>query len=185
MTPEQAAAILGVTLDASAPDIERAYRRRARTVHPDRLVGASRERVDAASAEFARVTLAREVLVRELEDRPIIATLEAEGTRPTSRWLVAGWLVVLCISGVISFYGGAIPYSVADVVLRLLPLAAAATAFAFSGRRVFYRVTLALLAASVLITLAFAAFGSLVSLALLLVPVIGLIAEGRKQAGVA
>ena len=65
-------------------------------------------------------------------------------------------------------------------MLRLLPLAAAATAYALSGRRVFYALTIALLAASVLVTLALASFGSLVALALLLVPVIGLVVIGRR-----
>ncbi|MCU1542371.1 MAG: hypothetical protein JWM50_236 [Microbacteriaceae bacterium] len=182
MTPEEAAAILDVGLDATTSDVERAYRRLARAVHPDRLAGASRERVAAAGAEFARVTLARDVMARQVGQRPVATSYATEQPRRTSRWIVLGWLAVLFVAGVISFYGGAFPYWAGDILLRLIPLAAVATAFALSGRRAFYTATIALLAVSVLVTLLFATFGSLVALALLLVPVIGLVVQGRKQA---
>jgi hypothetical protein len=188
MTPEEAAAILDVGLDATPSDVERAYRKLARTVHPDRLTGASRERVTAAGEQFARATLARDVLVREGEN-PTAATaafgqdghLGPQQPRRTSRWIVIGWLTVLFIAGVVSFYGGAVPFAAGDIVLRLIPLAAVATGFALTGRRVFYAATIALLAVSVLITLVFASFGSLLALGLLLVPVIGLVVQGRAR----
>jgi len=88
---------------------------------------------------------------------------------------------VLLVAGVISYFGGPLPYSTGDVVLRLLPLAAAATAFALTGQRVYYAVTVALLAASVLVTLALASFGSLISFGLLVLPVVGLIVIGRRR----
>ena len=185
MTPEEAAVILNVSLDASAEDVERAYRHHARSLHPDRLAGASKEKVTASAERFARVTLAHEVMVREIADRPVIATIEPEGPvgpPPGGRWVVIGWLSVMFVAGVISYFGGALPYSTGDVVLRLLPLAAASTAFALTGRRVYFAVSVALLAASVLVTLALATFGSLVALGLLLVPVVGLLTLGRRRA---
>jgi hypothetical protein len=182
MTPDEAAAILEVRLDASPAEVERAYRRRARTVHPDRLTGASEERIAAASEQFSRLTLAHQVILREIGERPVVATIEPEGALPTGRWIVLGWLSVLFVSGVISYYGGALPYEVGDILLRLLPLAAVSTAFAITGRRVYYAATIALLAVSALITLALAAFGSLVALGLLLVAVVGLIVQGRQRA---
>jgi hypothetical protein len=182
MSPEEAAAILGVRPGASTAEVERAYRRLARDEHPDRLAGASEERIAAAGERFSQVSLAHQVMLREIAERPVIATLEPEGPLPTGRWIVLGWLIVLFVSGVISYYGGALPYSEGDILLRLLPLAAVATAFAITGRRVFYAATIALLAASVLITLALAAFGSLVALGLLLVAVVGLIVQGRQRA---
>ncbi|GAB3606518.1 hypothetical protein GCM10027413_19270 [Conyzicola nivalis] len=182
MTPEDAAAILQLRPNATAGDVERAFRARARMLHPDRLTGASEEQVAAAAEKFARLTEAHEVMQHAIADAPIIATIEPDGPPPSARWLIVGWLGVMLVAGVISFFGGAIPYSTADVVLRLLPLAAAATAFALTGRRVYYAATVALLAASVLITLALASFGSLVALGLLLVPVVGLMVQGRKVA---
>jgi DnaJ-domain-containing protein 1 len=181
MTPDEAAAILEVRLDASPAEVERAYRRRARTLHPDRLTDASEERIAATSEQFSRLTLAHQVMLREIAERPVIATIEPDAL-PTGRWIVLGWLSVLFVSGVISYYGGALPYEAGDILLRLLPLAAVSTAFAITGRRVYYAATIALLAASVLITLALAAFGSLVALGLLLVAVVGLIVQGRQRA---
>ena len=179
MSPEDAAAILQVRQNASAKDVERAYRARARVLHPDRLAGASDDQLAAAAENFARLAEAHEVMQHEIAERPVIATLEPDRPPRPPRWIIVGWLAVMLAAGVISFYGGAIPYSTGDVVLRLLPLAAASTAFALTGRRVYFAVTVALLAASVLITLALASFGSLVALGLLLAPVIGLIVIGR------
>jgi len=185
MTPDEAAAILHVSVDASAEEVERAYRHHARSFHPDRLAGASEQKVTQSAERFARVTLAHEVMVREINERPVVATIEPErppGPPPSGRWVIIGWLSVMLVAGVVSFYGGVLPLSTGDVVLRLLPIAAASTAFALTGRRVFFAATVALLAVSVLFTLALATFGSLIALGLLLVPVIGLIALGRRRA---
>ncbi|MET4581243.1 hypothetical protein ABIE21_000733 [Conyzicola nivalis] len=186
MTPEEAAAILHVGVDASASDVERAYRHSARTLHPDRLAGAPEDTVTASAEQFARLTLAHQVMVREIAERPVEATIEPDVPAeppPSGRWVIIGWLSVLLVAGVISYFGGALPRSTGDVVLRLLPLAAAGTAFALTGRRVFFALTVALLAVSVLITLVLASFGSLVALGLLLVPVVGLMVMGRRRAG--
>jgi len=185
MTPEDAAAILQLRPNASAHDVERAYRARARVLHPDRLAGASDVQLAAAAEKFARLAEAHEVMQHEIAERPVIATLEPEEPPRSPRWVIIGWLGVMLVAGVISFFGGAVPYSTGDVVLRLLPLAAAATAFALTGQRVYYALTVALLAASVLITLALASFGSLVAFGLLVVPVIGLIVIGRGRRDIA
>jgi len=181
MTTDDAAAILGVRLNASPVEVERAYRARARVLHPDRLAGASADRLADASQKFALLTEAHEVMQHEIAERPVIATLEPEAPPRSPRWVIIGWLAVMLVAGLISFFGGAIPFSTGDVVLRLLPLAAASTAFALTGRRVYYAITVALLAASTLITLALASFGSLVAFGLLVVPVVGLIVIGRHR----
>jgi len=182
MTPEHAAAILRVRPNPTADDVERAYRARARVLHPDRLAGASDEQKADAAQKFALLTEAHEVMQHAVAERPVIATLEPEAQPRSPRWVIIGWLAVMLVAGLISFFGGAIPYSSGDVVLRLLPLAAAATAFALTGARVYYALTVALLAASTLITLALASFGSLVAFGLLLVPVVGLLVIGRRRA---
>ena len=183
MTPEEAAALLRVRTDADAPEIERAFRARARTVHPDRLTNATPAQLADAAHRFARLSTAHELLLREASERPVEAVLEPDSPTPlpTGRWLILGWLGVLMVAGVISYFGGVLPYSRADVLLRLLPLAACATAFALTGRRGFLVLTVMLTAVSAVLTLALASFGSLVALGLLLVPVLGLIAVGRGR----
>ncbi|MFC5788311.1 J domain-containing protein, partial [Agromyces tardus] len=63
MTPDEAAAVLGIGRDADETAIDRAYRRLARELHPDRYVGAPATAVRAASDRFIDVTRAREVLL--------------------------------------------------------------------------------------------------------------------------
>jgi hypothetical protein len=63
MTPESAAAILNVHVSASRAEILTAYSRRARMTHPDRFAGAPKGDIDAATAEFVRVTAARDLLL--------------------------------------------------------------------------------------------------------------------------
>jgi DnaJ domain len=66
MTPDEAAAVLGIHRDAGETEIDHAYRRLARELHPDRSIGASASAsaVRAASDRFVEVTRAREVLLR-------------------------------------------------------------------------------------------------------------------------
>ncbi|WP_167738010.1 J domain-containing protein [Cryobacterium sp. MDB2-10] len=62
MTPEAAAAILNLKNSATKAEIDAAYRLRARMSHPDRFAGAPASDIKAATAEFVRITHARDVL---------------------------------------------------------------------------------------------------------------------------
>jgi DnaJ-class molecular chaperone with C-terminal Zn finger domain len=62
MTPEAAAAILGVGVSATRAEINAGYLLRARLTHPDRFAGAPAGDIAAASREFVRVRAARDVL---------------------------------------------------------------------------------------------------------------------------
>ena len=69
MTPDEAAAVLGVRRDADGAEIDRAYRHLARELHPDRFAGRPAADIHAANERFVDVTRAREVLLRSAVDR--------------------------------------------------------------------------------------------------------------------
>jgi hypothetical protein len=64
MDPVSAAALLGVDVDADRTVVGRAYARRARETHPDRLPGATPQQLRVAHERFVQLTLARDVLLR-------------------------------------------------------------------------------------------------------------------------
>jgi hypothetical protein len=69
MTPDEAAAVLGIRGDADEAEVDRAYRRLARELHPDRFIGAPEAAVRAASERFIDITRAREVLLKTTASR--------------------------------------------------------------------------------------------------------------------
>ena len=82
MSPAEAAAVLGVPQDASLTDVQHAFLRAARRVHPDTLPEASEpERQDAAD-RFDELTQAREVL---FEARPVIPIEVLAAAAPIER----------------------------------------------------------------------------------------------------
>lgn len=62
MTPDAAATTLGIVVASSRDEIERAYRRKARSTHPDLMANESAAAIAAASATFMRITEARDML---------------------------------------------------------------------------------------------------------------------------
>jgi hypothetical protein len=63
MTPEAAAANLGIAVDAGASEIEAAYRRKARLTHPDRFADGSAAQLRNAATQFTRAGIARDTLL--------------------------------------------------------------------------------------------------------------------------
>ncbi|PPF61145.1 J domain-containing protein [Clavibacter michiganensis] len=63
MDQASAAALLGVAADADRATISRAYVRRARETHPDRLAGATPQQLKGAHERFVQLTLARDALL--------------------------------------------------------------------------------------------------------------------------
>jgi hypothetical protein len=70
MSPAEAAAVLGVPLDAPLADVQHAYLRAARRVNPDVLADASEPERATAASRFDELSQAREVL---FEHRPVAA----------------------------------------------------------------------------------------------------------------
>lgn len=77
MSPVEAAAVLGVPLDASSSDIQHAFLRLARVTHPDVLADASEADRRKAGFRFADLKDARDVLL---------------SARPRVEAAAAGWV---------------------------------------------------------------------------------------------
>jgi hypothetical protein len=199
VTPSDAAAILGVALDASSVEIDGAYKRQARASHPDQFAGADEKVTRAASEQFIRVTEARTILLRHAaerrtRDRPTVpistpvptpgatdyaaASAVRRSAAPIST-IVWGYLVVF--ASVFSFVAGPLPFS-PWMLLVLIPTDVAAIAYARTGSRPLMIATLLLGAANAAITIAFASFGALLAFEVLLAPGIALFVLGLRTA---
>ncbi|MEI5582674.1 MULTISPECIES: J domain-containing protein [unclassified Agromyces] len=190
MTPDEAAAALGVDRDADSAEIDRAYRRLARELHPDRYTGRPAEEVRAASDRFIEVTRAHDVLLaaprraaasaRIVVDRPPAdaSAPRVEYVRPFGWWLFAAWAALLVAGAILSTGTGPI-VTPADLWVRLGLLVAFALATALTGRRWVWRVTLVLLALSAVAVIAATTVGGLLGLGFMIVACFGLAVQGR------
>lgn len=100
---------------------------------------------------------------------------------PAGPWLFWVWLGLYSLGAVISYLGGPLPHSGADLWLRLVPLGLAAVAFALTSRPGFLAAVVGMGALTAVLTVLFASFGPLVSMILLGVPVLGLVTIGRQH----
>ncbi|HEX6954922.1 MAG TPA: J domain-containing protein [Agromyces sp.] len=191
MTPDEAAAALGVHRDAGTAEIERAYRRLARELHPDRYTGRPPEEVRAASDRFIEVTRAHDVLVAAQRRRPAASArivverppADAATPRPTpvppfSWWLFGAWALLLLVGAVLSSTAEPI-FTPLDVWGRLGLLVAFALATALTRRRWVWRVTLVLLALSGAAVIASTTVGGLLGLGVMVVACFGLAVQAR------
>jgi len=193
VTPADAAALLGVALDASPAQIDAAYKRRARASHPDQFVGAGPQQTQAAADEFIRVTDARLLLLRHAAERgsrqgqtvptssPVAAAATATARHPAAPVAFIVWSYLLIFVSVFAFVGGALPFS-PWMLLVLIPTDVAAIAYARTGRRGFMIATLVMGAVNAALTIAFASFGALLAFEVLLAPGIALFVLGQRTA---
>ena len=104
-----------------------------------------------------------------------------EPALPAGPWLFWVWTGLFGLAAAISYLGGPLPQSTADLWLRVVPLGLSSVAFARTGRPVFLVGVLVFGAATAVLTVLFASFGPLVTLQLLIAPVLGLVALGRPK----
>lgn len=190
MTPDEAAAALGVGRDADAAAIDRAYRRLARELHPDRYTGRPPEEVRAASDRFIEVTRAHDVLIaaqrrpaasaRVVVERPPSdpAAPRATPVPPFSWWLFGAWALLLLVGAMLSSTTDPI-FTPLDLWGRLGLLVAFALATALTRRRWVWRVTLVLLALSAAAVIASTTVGGLLGLGVMVVACFGLAVQAR------
>lgn len=109
MSPADAAELLGVAPDASIPEIQHAFTRRARLSHPDLMAEASEAERHEAGIRFAELRDARDLLVSSRADAPLAAhvapeawpvrTMRTEPMRgPWSTFIVFLLLAVLIVT---------------------------------------------------------------------------------------
>lgn len=85
MRRAEALVVLGLSGNPSSTDISNAYRLRSRMMHPDRFAGRPESEIRIATADFQRITLAKEVLERDApqeaadgESIEVVLTMTAE-----------------------------------------------------------------------------------------------------------
>ncbi len=182
MTPGEASDLLGLPVGSSVEEIDRAYRRLARVHHPDVLAGEPNADLAGAAERFARIVAARELLSGLARSGPAGASVNSAGYAvplpPLNPIPVYLWTTMLVVAALVSFLGGALALQWFDLVLRVLPLGAAAVLYAVSGQRVLFVVVMVLLAISAAVTLAYASFGALLAFGFLVVPAVGLAVRG-------
>lgn len=205
MTPDEAAAVLGVRLDADEAEIEHAYRRLARELHPDRVAGSSPGTVRAANDRFVSVMTAHEVLLRVARAQARAAQSSADGAaasaagapaggpgrrtsgdaaasanrvRPFGWWLFATWTLVLVV-GALLVLSGLPVWSPIDLWLRVVLLVGFALATGLTGRRWVWRMTLVLIGLNAVATVLATTFGGLLGLGFMIVASFGLAIQAR------
>jgi hypothetical protein len=180
MTPENAAAILAVSREASAREVEQAFRRAARRLHPDHAPG-------KASDDFINIVHARDALLATM----LVATPRSSAPIPVmrlqriSRTLFATWAALLALGILVSIAGSSLPLTVFDPLLRFSALAAGTVGFALTGRKGFFVLALVAVAATAISTVVATTLGGLLGMLLLAAPVYGLLSAGlsRHRAG--
>jgi hypothetical protein len=175
MTPESAADLLGIAVDATPPEIEAAFTRRARETHPDRFAGAPPAALAQAHDDFIGITDARALLLAMRSDRPnVVVRAPSVGV-----WPIRIWTALLVPGAVLGLSGSAIPL---PWMLVLVPLLAAVVTLAVTAQRRWFLATIVLAVAYALLTAAFATFGSLLTLEVLLPPIIAILVLRRGRA---
>jgi hypothetical protein len=209
MTPDEAAAVLGVRRDADGAEIDRAYRHLARELHPDRFAGRPAADVRAANERFVDVTRAREVLLRTAVDRirgrdggpgegadggaaggattgrriRIVdeRVVDAEAVRPAgpSSWWLFGTWTLLLLVGAVLALSGLPVWSPIDLSVRVGLLVGSAIATGLTGRRWAWRTTLVLIGVNAVATVLATTIGGLLGLGFMIVASFGLAVQAR------
>ena len=209
MTPDEAAAVLGVRRDADGAEIDRAYRHLARELHPDRFAGRPAADVRAANERFVDVTRARDVLLRSAVDRvrgPAEGTgqgrdggaragatprpririvdervVDVEAARPAgpSSWWLFGTWTLLLLVGAVLALSGLWVWSPIDLSVRVGLLVGSAIATGLTGLRWLWRTTLVLIGVNAVATVLATTFGGLLGLGFMIVASFGLAVQAR------
>jgi hypothetical protein len=172
MSPAEAADLLGVSVHAAPEEVARAFRSRARAVHPDTAGG--------AGDEFVRLAQARDAL---LAHRPTQAPqpVYVVAVPPFSRRLFATWVALLALASLLAASGEFQPLTPVEPIVRSAGLIAGWAGFALTGRRGWMVLGVVAIVLSVLVAILFTTFGTLVGLLLTIPAVYGLSLMGLRR----
>jgi hypothetical protein len=182
VTPDAAAAELGVSVDATAADIQRAYKARARDSHPDRFAGADSHVARRAADDFIRITAARDTLLatRRATERVHPSRPSARHRRITGQGLAA-WLSIVAVAAFVSIAGADLPFTVAEPLVRFAVLTIGLVGFALTGKTAYFVLIALAIVVTAVLAIAFTTLGALLGMFLVSAPVIGLVLSGREQ----
>lgn len=166
--------MLGVPVDASAREVQVAYRRAARDVHPDRQGQASMRDAALASATFIRVTEARDLLLALAAASSATASAPSLSQARPSTVLTWVWVGLLLIGIGLSVIAHEFPLTPIEPAVRFALLAVSATAFAWTGRQLWWVLLWVAIVGTALETIIFTTLGSLLGMLLMAAPIYGL-----------
>ena len=169
MTPDEAAVLLGVPVSAAPDEVARAFRSRARAVHPDTTGG--------LGDEFIALSQARDAL---LAHRVAPAAVQREP--PFSLRLFLTWIGLLVLAALLGATGEASPLAPAEPVVRSVVLVVAFALYARTGRRGYLVLALLALTATAVVAVVFTTLGSLLGLLIGVPAVYGLVIMGQREA---
>ena len=182
MTREEAAAALGVSVDATDAEVQRAFTAGARTSHPDRFSDATPEQSKQAAQEFIRLTTARDVLLHTRPESPAGPAFTVQYRYRRISWQeLAAWLSVLAVAVFVSIFGADLPFTIAEPLARFGLLTVGLVGFARTGRQGFFVLVVVCIAVTAVLTIAFTTLGALLGMFITAFPVIGLVLAGRTQ----
>lgn len=174
--------MLGVPVDAPRADIERAFRRRARSEHPD---------VSGNPTAFAEVTEAHDVLLHA-QGWLVAPTASPSGRTyapvPSQRGFelprtaLALLTVLLILGALVEGVASASPFAPAEPLLRSALLVAAVLAYALTRRRVFGVLSAIAIAATAVATLLWISIGALLGALIMAPAILLLVLHGRNRA---
>jgi len=174
MSHDDAAQLLGVDAGASAADVERAFRLKARSSHPD---------AGGADDAFIRLTAARDILLAVSHAAAVPpVTPRIPSPRRPSRLLLGTWIGLLALAIALSASGSMLPFTVADPVVRYGLLALGMIGYALTGRRGYLVLGLAAVAATAVSAVLFTTLGALLGLLFMVAPLYGLLLIGQARA---
>ncbi|RWZ52430.1 hypothetical protein ELQ90_00225 [Labedella phragmitis] len=190
MSPERAAEVLGIDVDASPHEVTNAFAARARRTHPD-VEGGSAEAFREA-VEARNVLLSRTSAGTTVPDGYIVFDEEQPG-RPSPADEFPYWVIVprapspaliavggglLLIAAFLSIYDVPYPWTLAEPITRWVALIAAALAFAVTGRRGFLAVMVVLVIATLVVNVAITTIGGLLGLFITMPAIVAINAAG-------